>query len=74
MLALPEDLQDQVNAESIPASAAYEIARVAADAIRQDLVDQVVTGSLTRDQVADTVGESKGRSARAGAPSGPGLK
>jgi ParB family chromosome partitioning protein len=66
LLALPEGLQDQVDAGSVPASAAYEIAKVKNEAVRQDIVDQVVAGSMTRDEVADAVRESTGRSARAG--------
>jgi ParB family chromosome partitioning protein len=66
LLALPDDLQGQVDAGSVPASAAYEIAKVKDDAVRQDIVDQVVAGSMTRDEVADAVRESTGRSARAG--------
>src|SRR5262249_59424630 len=41
LLELPGDLQDQVDAGSVPASAAYEIAKVQDDTVRQDLVDQV---------------------------------
>jgi ParB family chromosome partitioning protein len=66
LLALPDDLQVQVDAGSVPASAAYELAKVNDDIVRQGIVDKVVAGSMTRDEVANAVKESKGRSARAG--------
>jgi ParB family chromosome partitioning protein len=66
MLALPENLQNQVDAGSVPASAAYEIAKVEDEAVRQDIVDRIVAGSMTRDEVADAVRKSKRRSVRVG--------
>jgi ParB family chromosome partitioning protein len=71
LLELPGDLQDQVDAGSVPASAAYEIAKVQEDTLRQDLVDQVIAGSMTRDEVAATVRQSTDRPARTGKATKP---
>lgn len=72
LLALPGDIQEQVDGGAVPASAAYELARVADDATRRELADQVVAGELTRDEVTARVravssrsGGGKGRGAKA---------
>jgi ParB family transcriptional regulator, chromosome partitioning protein len=63
LLALPGDIQEQVDGGAVPASAAYELARVADDATRRELADQVVAGELTRDEVTARVRAVSSRSA-----------
>lgn len=58
LLALPADLQEQVDAGQLPATAAYEVARLD-DTTRREIVGQVVAGELTRDGAAAVARQSK---------------
>jgi ParB family chromosome partitioning protein len=68
LLKLPADIQARVDAGDIPASAAYEVAKVAEPEARKAIVAKVASGELTRDQAAAAVrrrpqsaGKGKGR-------------
>jgi ParB family chromosome partitioning protein len=64
LLTLPVELQDQVEGGSIPATAAYEVAKVKDGDAQRDLARRIVEGGLTRDATAEAVRESEGRPAR----------
>ena len=77
LLKLPEELQQQVDAGLVPASAAAEVARIDDDKVRREIAGKVASGELTRDQAVEAVrretedrsknkaGGGKGRGARA---------
>jgi ParB family chromosome partitioning protein len=62
LLTLPEDLQRQVEDETIPASAAAELAKIEDDAERREIVGKIASGEMTRDETVAAVRESKARS------------
>jgi ParB family transcriptional regulator, chromosome partitioning protein len=64
LLDLPEDLQAEVDAGTVPATAAYEVAKVKDDDIRRDLVGKIAAGTLSRDQAQAEVRRVTGGSAR----------
>ena len=55
LLSLPEDLQVQVDAGSIPATTAYEVAKVSDQDQQRDLARRVVDEKLTRDATTEAV-------------------
>ncbi|MBX6316413.1 MAG: ParB/RepB/Spo0J family partition protein, partial [Isosphaeraceae bacterium] len=55
LLELPEDLQSQVDAGAVPASAAYEVSRVEDDTTRRAIFQKVAAGEMTRDDVVQAV-------------------
>jgi ParB family chromosome partitioning protein len=68
LLTLPADLQEQVDAGSIPATAAYEVAKVEDQAVQREIARRIVDEDLTRDAAADVVREAAGKPPRAGGP------
>jgi ParB family transcriptional regulator, chromosome partitioning protein len=64
LLTLPEDLQEQVDAGSIPASAAAEVAKVDGDDVRREIVSKIIAGELTRDETVEAVRRAKGQPGR----------
>lgn len=58
LLALPEDVREQVHSGQIPASTAYEVAKVVEPGERAALAVQAKEGRLTRDQAS---ARSRGR-------------
>ncbi len=65
LLTLPAELQDQVEAGAIPATAAYEVAKVEDHEVRRDIVRRIVDEDLTRDGAAEAVREAAGKPPRA---------
>jgi ParB family transcriptional regulator, chromosome partitioning protein len=55
LLTIPEELQQQVDAGLVPASAAAEVAKVKDDDTRRDIASKIVAGELTRDQTVEAV-------------------
>jgi ParB family transcriptional regulator, chromosome partitioning protein len=55
ILMLPESLRDQVNQGHIPASAAYDLARIKDPQEQATLATRLQEGSLTRDALAGTL-------------------
>ena len=55
LLSLPEDLQEQVDAGSIPATTAYEVAKVADEAQQRNLARRIVDEKLTREAATEAV-------------------
>ena len=74
LLTLPADLQDQVDAGSIPATAAYEVAKVEDQAVQREIVRRIVDEDLTRDGAAEAVREASGRPPRPKTPRVGGTK
>lgn len=68
LLELPQDLQARVEAGTLPASAAYEIARVGDETSRRALADEIATGGLTRDEAAARRRNARGRKGRGARP------
>jgi ParB family transcriptional regulator, chromosome partitioning protein len=66
LLTLPEALQLQVEAGVIPATAAYEVAKVEDRDLQREIARRIVDEDLTRDAAAEVVREAAGRSPRAG--------
>tara|TARA_R110002072_G_scaffold303121_1_gene494570 strand:- start:106411 stop:107241 length:831 start_codon:yes stop_codon:yes gene_type:complete len=52
LLELPDEVQKQVAAGEISASAAYELTRIEDEEARQQLADAVASGRMTRDAIA----------------------
>ncbi len=52
LLQLPEAIRERVNAGEIPASAAYELAKVSDPAKQAELAQQLAAGTLSRDGLA----------------------
>src|SRR4051812_26664583 len=50
LLSLPDDLQDQVDQGTVPASSAAEVAKIEDDATRRELVGRIAAGEMTRDE------------------------
>ena len=66
LLTLPAELQDQVNDGAIPATAAYEVAKVEDRDVQREIARRIVNEDLTRDDAARAVREASGK------PPGPG--
>ncbi len=73
LLTLPKELQDQVDAGSIPMTAAYEVAKVEDRAVQADIARRIVDEDLTRDAAADVVRQVAGKPSKAAdtKPKGP---
>ena len=67
LLTLPAELQGQVDDGAIPATAAYEVAKVEDRAVQREIARRIVDEDLTRDAAAEVVREASGRPARPGA-------
>ena len=66
LLTLPSDLQEKVDAGSIPATAAYEVAKVQDQGMQREIARRIVDEDLTRDDAAEVVRESVGKPPRKG--------
>ncbi len=71
LLTLPEELQQQVDAGVVPASAAAEVAKVKDDDARREIAGKIAAGELTRDETVEVVrretrSSAKGRGAGKG--------
>jgi ParB family chromosome partitioning protein len=55
LLTLSEDLQRQVDAGIVPASAAAEVAKVKDDDARREIAGKIARGELTRDETVEVV-------------------
>lgn len=64
LLELPEDLQQQVDAGTLSASTAYEVAKLQDAQSQRELASRIVTEGLKRDDVVATVSESTGKKPR----------
>ena len=64
LLTLPVELQEQVNEGSIPATAAYEVAKVEDKEVQREIARRIVDEDLTRDAAADVVREAAGKTVR----------
>jgi ParB family chromosome partitioning protein len=67
LLTLPVELQEQVDEGSIPATAAYEVAKVEDKAVQREIARRIVDEDLTRDAAAEVVREAAGKPSKAGA-------
>jgi ParB family chromosome partitioning protein len=67
LLTLPAELQGQVDDGAIPATAAYEVAKVEDRAVQREIARRIVDEDLTRDAAAEVVREASGKPARTGA-------
>ena len=72
LLNLPAELQEQVDEGSIPATAAYEVAKVEDKAVQREIARRIVDEDLTRDAAADVVREAAGKPGRNGGPNAKG--
>jgi ParB family chromosome partitioning protein len=68
LLTLPAELQGQVDDGAIPATAAYEVAKVEDRAVQREIARRIVDEDLTRDAAAEVVREASGKPARPGGP------
>jgi ParB family chromosome partitioning protein len=68
LLTLPADIQEQVDAGAIPASAAAEVAKVEDDGARREIVGKIASGELTRDETVKAVRQAKASKGRGGKP------
>jgi ParB family chromosome partitioning protein len=68
LLTLPAELQGQVDDGAIPATAAYEVAKVEDRAVQREIARRIVDEDLTRDAAAEVVREAAGKPARPGGP------
>jgi len=64
LLTLPAELQEQVEDGAIPATAAYEVAKVEDRDAQREIARRIVHEDLTRDATAEVVREASGRPAR----------
>lgn len=64
LLTLPLELQEQVDDGAIPATAAYEVAKVEDKAVQREIARRIVDEDLTRDAAAEVVREAAGKPAR----------
>ncbi len=69
LLTLPVDLQERVDEGSIPATAAYEVAKVEDKDAQREIARRIVDEDLTRDAAVEVVREAAGKPPRVG-PSG----
>jgi ParB family chromosome partitioning protein len=72
LLTLPAELQGQVDDGAIPATAAYEVAKVEDRAVQREIARRIVDEDLTRDAAAEVVREASGKPARPGGPKAKG--
>jgi ParB family chromosome partitioning protein len=72
LLTLPAELQGQVDDGAIPATAAYEVAKVEDRAVQREIARRIVDEDLTRDAAAEVVREASGKPARIGGPKAKG--
>ena len=72
VLRLPADLQDKVDSREIPATAAYELAKLPDAPAQREMARRVVDEGMTRDKVAAevkvTIEEAKAKAKGAGVP------
>jgi ParB family chromosome partitioning protein len=66
LLTLPVELQEQVDDGSIPATAAYEVAKVEDKAVQREIARRIVDEDLTRDDAAEVVRQATGKPSREG--------
>ena len=71
LLTLPGDLQAKVDAGTIPASTAAEVAKVDDEVERREIVGKIEAGELTRDETAEVV---RRKAAKKGRGTGPAPK
>ncbi|MBN9520137.1 ParB/RepB/Spo0J family partition protein [bacterium] len=64
LLDLPDDIQHQVESGAIPASAAYELAKLPTADAQRELAARIVAEGLKRDEVTAAVGEANGKKPR----------
>jgi ParB family chromosome partitioning protein len=64
LLTLPVELQEQVDGGSIPATAAYEVAKVEDKAVQREIARRIVDEDLTRDAAAEVVRQAAGKSSK----------
>jgi len=64
LLTLPVELQEQVDDGAIPATAAYEVAKVEDKVVQREIARRIVDEDLTRDAAADVVREAAGKPTR----------
>jgi ParB family chromosome partitioning protein len=64
LLTLPVELQEQVDEGSIPATAAYEVAKVEDKEVQREIARRIVDEDLTRDAAAEVVREAAGKPTR----------
>jgi ParB family chromosome partitioning protein len=67
LLTLPAELQEQVEEGAIPATAAYEVAKVEDKAVQREIARRIVDEDLTRDAAAEVVREASGKAPKNGA-------
>jgi ParB family chromosome partitioning protein len=72
LLTLPAELQAQVDDGAIPATAAYEVAKVEDRDVQREIARRIVDEDLTRDAAAEVVREVAGRPSKAGGPKAKG--
>ena len=68
LLSLPAELQAQVDQGLLPATTAYEVAKVADPVAQRDVAQRIVTESLTRDAATEIVREVSAKPARVREP------
>jgi ParB family chromosome partitioning protein len=61
LLTLPEELQQQVDAGIVPASAASEVAKIQDDDARREIAGKIAAGELTRDETVEAVRRVAGK-------------
>jgi ParB family chromosome partitioning protein len=66
LLTLPVELQEQVEDGAIPATAAYEVAKVEDKAVQREIARRIVDEDLTRDDAAEVVREAAGKPSKNG--------
>ncbi|WP_435011838.1 ParB/RepB/Spo0J family partition protein (plasmid) [Tundrisphaera lichenicola] len=64
LLTLPVELQEQVDDGAIPATAAYEVAKVEDREAQREIVRRIVDEDLTRDATTEAVREAVGKPSR----------
>ena len=66
LLTLPAELQGQVDDGAIPATAAYEVAKVEDREVQREIARRIVDQELTRDATTEAVREAAGKPPRPG--------
>ena len=66
LLTLPVELQEQVEDGAIPATAAYEVAKVEDKEVQREIARRIVDEDLTRDDAAEVVREAAGKPVKGG--------
>jgi len=61
LLDLPPDIQQAIEAGTIPRSSAYELTKLPNDAMRRSLAQQAAAGALTHSQTTRAVRQRKGK-------------